>query len=324
MHTALRTSIKVVTICGAMAVWAANVGCKTDAIAGPQPTVALGPTTSLENPEGIQLETISTADATELDLVEEMMKHRAMYARYLQALERYYREHGYETKASWARSELYDLRTFVKPYRYIIDSDTPQASIRPSESIPEADRLYEEARKLMIKGGHHDPIFYNEATQKQAMAKFKELVERYPTSDKVASAAYYIAEIYKEYNQERDNILAIEWYKKAIAWDPDLDHPAWSHAAHIYDFRLHEREKALEWYQMVLEKEVGKENGPNGHQFWKNVDVARKRIAELTAEKTRYGPGEAVSEVRPQPTGSPEPGAPGESYEASPRPRQAR
>src|SRR5438045_9791324 len=133
---------------------------------------------------------------------------------------------------------------------------------------------------------------------KQTLNKCKELVDKYPTSDKIDDAAYFIGEIHKEYNQERDNEIAIEWYKKAIAWNPDLDYPAWSHTAHIYDFRMHEREKALEWYQKVLEHEKDK----HGWRFARNLAVANKRIRELTNEDTRHAPAELAGQASPPTT----------------------
>src|SRR5262249_47707630 len=153
--------------------------------------------------------------------------------------------------ANMIRTELNDLQR-VKTYRYITETEAPTAPLKPLESIAEADQMFDQAYQTLVKGGHHVLFFYNHATMNQALAKFKELVDKYPTSDKIDDAAYFIAEIHKEYNQERDNEIAIEWYEKAIAWNPDLNYPAWSHTAHIYDFRMHEREKALEWYQKVL------------------------------------------------------------------------
>lgn len=302
----------LVGLAALIGLWGGSAGCTTDNMAGPQRTEPIGPTTSLENPSGIELPAIPVADRTEVDLVEEMMMHRAMYARLLNVLARYYSEHGYENKANWARSELRDLRS-IKPYRYITDAEAPDTRLKPMESIAEADRLFQEGRDLLLKGGHHVPIFYNQATMNQALSKFRELVEQYPTSDKVAQAAYYIAEIHKEYNQEKDNIIAIEWYQRAVEWDPNLNHPAWSHAAHVLDFRMHEREKALEWYQKVLVHEKDK----TGHQFAGNIKFANERIKQLTPERTRRSPAESTTAIRPEPTGSAEPG---EGVEASPAP----
>lgn len=237
---------------------------------------------------------ISLVNRNEPDLVEDLVLHRNMYGSYLRALVTFYSENGFDEKANIARLELKGLQG-VKPYNYILDAELPLSTLRPSESIAEADKLFEEGEKLMDQGGHHVIIFYHDATMKKAVNKFKELINKYPTSDKIDDAAYFIAEIHKEYNQERDNMLALEWYKRAIEWNPKLPYPAWSHTAHILDFRMHEREKALEWYYKVLENEADQ----TGWRFAGNVKVAHKRIAELTAEKTRYAPAEPTPEVQP-------------------------
>jgi len=272
-------------------------GCKTDELAGPRRDVAVGPMTSLESPAGIDVPNVKL-DRSEVDLVEEMILHRAWYARLLRALVTYYSEHGNDVKAVWARSELNDLKR-VKPYRYILDSEVPMLAMTPSESIAEADQLYEEACALMKKGGHGVPALYNQETMKLALAKFKELVDRYPASDKIDDAAFFIAEIHKEYFEEKDNTLAIEWYKRAIQWNPNTPHPVRFQIAVAYDHRLHEREEALYWYQQVLEHEPDLEKT--------NTLYASNRIRELTTQKTRHAPGDVVPKS---------PG--GEALEASP------
>lgn len=277
-------------------------GCKTDQVAGPTRVEDDAPITSLEHPRGIELPTIPVANRTEVDLVEEMILHRAMYARYLRVLATFYSEHGNEEKATWARRELNDLRR-VKPYRYIEDAIVPVASLRPLESIAEADRLFEEARELMRKGGHGTWALYHQDTMKLALAKLNELVERYPTSDKIAEAAFYIAEIHKEYFEESDNRIAVLWYQRALEWDPNIQRPARFQMAVVYDYRLHEREKALAMYQRVIEEEPFNRS---------NVRFAHARVRQLTTERTRHAAGEPIPDGRPVPIESREPVSEGE------------
>jgi tetratricopeptide (TPR) repeat protein len=292
-----------------------SAGCKTDSLTKTQRVEENAPLTSLDNPAGIDLPNIPVADRTEVDLVEDMMIHRAMYARYLRVLVNYYVEHGLEYKANWARNELYDLAR-VKPYRYVLDAEVPIVELRPAESISDADKLYEEGLALMKKGGHGVPVFYNQETMKLALSKFKQLVDNYPNSDKIDDAAFYIAEIHKEYFEEKDNVLALQWYQRAVDWNPDLPHPARFQMAVVYDYRLKDHEKALEMYQAVLDHE----------QFNKsNVVWAKARINDLTAEKTRRAAGDTVADVMPESSAdrtSAEP-APGEAVETSPPPPAA-
>lgn len=275
-------------------------GCKTDEIAGPERIKADGPTTDLETPAGITVPTIQVAGRTEVDLVEEMILHRTMYARLLRALANYYNENGNAIKESWARTELNDLK-YVKPYRYIRDAEAPVSELKPTESIAQADKLYNEGMALMKKAGHGIPALYNQKTMKLALAKFNELVDNYPNSDKIADAAFQIAEIHKEYFEEKDNTIAAEWYRKAIRWNPSLQRPARFQLAVLLDYRMHERENALAMYQEVVEKERFNKS---------NLDFAYRRIAQLTDEKTRYSPGEIVSAPKSGPTTSPPPAPP--------------
>ncbi|MHC4442709.1 MAG: tetratricopeptide repeat protein [Planctomycetota bacterium] len=284
-----------------------NAGCKTDALTGPQRVDDSAPLTSLENPAGVDLPNIPVADRTEVDLVEDMMLHRAMYARYLRVLVNYYAEHGYEYKAIWARNELYDLAK-VKPYSYILDAEVPMADLSPAESVAEADKLFEEGRALMKKGGDGIPVFYNQDTMKLALTKFKQLIDNYPASDKIDDAAFYIAEIHKEYFEEKDNLIALRWYQRAIDWNSELPYPARFQMAAVYDYRLKDHEKALEMYQEVVDHE----------QFNKsNVVWAKARINDLTAERTRRSAGEPAGQEASAELDA------GEAVETSPLPPKA-
>jgi len=281
------------TVLGMMLILGLIGGCKTDELANPERDRPQGPTTDLMSPAGVDVPDIPIANRTEVDLVEEMMLHRAMYSRMLQALATYYTERGNDEKATWARTELNDLRNHVKPYNYIPDAELPGIDLKPTNSIAEADKLYDEAMALMKKGGHGVPVFYNQETMKQALAKLKELVAKYPTSDKLDDACFYIGEIHKEYFEEKDNSIAIDYYKRALTYNPKTPHPVRFQIAVIVDYRLHEREEALKWYNAVLTEEPDIEKS--------NTEFAKVRIRQLTDEKTRNAPGDVVSEPGPAP-----------------------
>jgi tetratricopeptide (TPR) repeat protein len=270
-------------------------GCKTDSLVGDPKRVEdeQAPVGDLENPAGVELPSIVVAERTEVDLVEELIMHRAMYARCLRALVTYYTDRGYIHKANWARNELNDVRQ-VKPYRYVDDAQVPAEDLRPTESILEADKVYEEGLQLMEKGGHGVPALYNQQTMKLALSKFKQLISQYPNSDKIDEAAFMIGEIHKEYFENQDDTIALKWYQRALDWNPSLSYPARFQMAVVYDYRLHEREKALEMYQQVVENE----------QFNKsNLEFAKIRIGQLTKEKTRRSPAEEGTDQKPEEPG---------------------
>ncbi|HEY3242835.1 MAG TPA: hypothetical protein VGM03_05735 [Phycisphaerae bacterium] len=267
-------------------------GCKTDALFEPSHKME-GPTTRIDAPQGIDVPDINVVDRTEVDLVEEMATHRAMYHRTLRVLRDYYKDHGYEQKAKWAEFELADLN-HVKPFKYIMSAEIPSDALRPNESIAEADVLFDRGMDLLKKGGHGVPVFYRESTMKDALKAFIELVQRYPSSDKIDDAAFYIGEIYKEYFKDQETI-AVQWYERALKWNSKTPHQVRFQLAVVYDFRLHDRAKALEYYHRVMDEEADLDRS--------NVAFSVRRIEELTkpregAEVHASAPGAAPAPER--------------------------
>lgn len=262
-------------------------------------------TTRMDQPEGVELPDIQVADAKEVDLVESVLMHRAHYRKMLEILRDYYVEHGYSTKQKWAEAELEDLR-HVKPYKYIMSAEIPETRLRPTQSIAEADAMYDQGVELMRKGGHGVPALYNRQYMRQALDVFTELIRKYPNSDKIDDAAFCNGEILKEYFKNCET-LAVSWYERCRQWDPNSPHPALFQAAVVYDYRLQDRAKALELYHRVLEEEQMNKS---------NTAFASRRIYELTegvaqitqprrpAESTMFGsaaPERATTLASPRP-----------------------
>jgi len=237
------------------------------------------PVVKIDEPEGIHLPDITIVDAGEVDLVEQVLTHRALYHQSLQNLRDFYRDHGYEAKRQRADRELAGLNR-ITPYRYIVSAEIPSDRLDPTSSIADADALYERGLELLKEGGHSLPIVFREQKMREALAAFRELIETYPTSDKIDDAAFYSGEIHKEYLQ--DDRLAVIWYERAYEWDPQTPHPARFQAAVVYDLRMHDRQRALQLYQDVLRFETAEKS---------NVRFAVRRIEQLTKE---LQPGEVT------------------------------
>lgn len=214
---------------------------------------------------------ISIADVKEVDLVEAILTHRAQYHRQLRQLHNYYREHGYTTKQEWAAFELKGLRR-VKRFRYLLDAEIPSDTLRPVDQIEEADALYEKGLELMRRGGHGVPVVRRQDRMIEAAEVFRELIERFPSSDKIDDAAFFCGEIHKEYLPGQEQI-AVRWYERAWTWNPDTPHPARFQAAVVYDYRLLDRDHALELYQKVVKQETATKA---------DVRFAARRIRELS------------------------------------------
>ncbi len=260
-----------------------GIACNTDPLRTDNQRVD-GPVTNLDAPEGIEVPDIQIADANEVDLVEQLLMHRAMYHRTLSALHNFYRDRGYEQKRRWAQQEMRDVER-IQPFRYLLDAEVPAHDLRPVDSVAAADALYDRGLKLMKEGGHGVPALYSREKMLQALKVFVQLIREHPSSDKIDDAAFYCGEIHKEYLKDQEPI-AVKWYERAFEWDPSTPHPARFQAAVTYDFRLHDRARALELYRRVLEEELDNKS---------NVSFSVTRIDQLT----RGGPTVALDAPPP-------------------------
>jgi len=250
-----------------------STGCNTDPVWAERQRVD-GPVTNLATPEGIVLPDIRIADAHEVDLIEQVLANRAMYYRTLRQLHDFYRQHGNAQKQKWAATELAAVER-IQPFRYLLSAEIPAEDLRPVDSIAKADALYERGLALMKEGGHGIPALYRQEVMLKALAVFVDLIRDYPSSDKIDDAAFYCGEIHKEYLEDQEPI-AVRWYERAYTWDPGTPHPARFQAAATYDYRMHDRARALELYQRVLNEETFNKS---------NVSFAVTRIHQLTAER---------------------------------------
>jgi TolA-binding protein len=198
------------------------------------------------------LQNIDIANFSEVDRIEQLQQIRTSYMQILKNLIQCYEDGGDSRKAGWARRELDDL-IHVRQYPYLVEVDIQNTNLTPKDSIVEADKLYDEALKL-FHDGKILPFMNLKRKLKEAQDKFTLLIKTYPTSDKIDDAAFYAGEISKEYFN--DDVQAIRYYEMAMKWDPRTPHPVRFECAVIYDFRLHDRARAMAMYQRVLKEEA--------------------------------------------------------------------
>ncbi len=216
---------------------------------------------------------INMKTVTEVDLVERLAQARADYKRLLVLLNNWYLDHGYFEKAQWAAKEYADLK-MVRTYPYLVTIEVQKTNLEPTNSIAEADELYKKALKLYHEG-QILPLVNDKKKLKEALDDFITLIKKYPNSDKIDDAAFYAAEILKEYFN--DNTQAVKYYELAMKWDPKTPHPVRFQCAVIYDFRLHDRAKALAMYKRVLTEEPDIDRT--------NTSFAAARIKQLMKEQ---------------------------------------
>jgi TolA-binding protein len=216
----------------------------------------------------------SVEQTDERILVEWVAAARRSYLAAVADLAALYERQGRTVRANIIRSieKRFDP---VRTYLYFLDAEIPGPDLRPSEMIPEAEELFSRAYKLFIdgKGILHTFVSTNYNKERQALMLFRELIAKYPRSTRIALAAYYIADIYKEYFNE--DVRAVKWYERAWQWDPNLTQPARFQAATVYDYRLKNVEKALECYEAAIQHEQFNQS---------NVRFAQGRISELTGQ----------------------------------------
>lgn len=225
---------------------------------------------------------LETVDVQEVDLVEAVISRRDNYISSLRRLQAFYAANGHAVKDSWAVFELKGLKR-VKKFRYLMDSEVPTGALRGTESIAAADELFKNARSVMSRAGGDIPGVYRQDLMIEAAQMLRDLIEKHPTSDKIDDAAFFCGEIHKEYLKGQE-LIAVKWYERAWTWNPETPHPARFQAAVVNDYRLHDRDRALELYHAVVNDET---------YITSNVRFAMRRIHELTADT--YSSAHAVS-----------------------------
>lgn len=214
------------------------------------------------------LKAATVTKGSEADIIEHMASNRQGYRNGLQSLIAHYKGTGNYMKQAWARSELKKLEE-IPQYKYIIGASFPGPDLKATTSIPLADYMFEHARRLEKKAGQLI-IIKDEDLLRKALAKYDELVEKHPTSDKIDDAAFRAGKICEYF---KDYTVALVYYQRVYQWNPRTVHPAEYKAAYILDKRMSRRAEALELYQRAVKKAVLS-------QSYK--ELAEKRIAELT------------------------------------------
>lgn len=206
--------------------------------------VGLAGVAALRAQEG---ESAAVSPGTELALVEKVVEARQQYESALVRLVDYYKTTGQHVKLSQAQDELEDLRKVTK-YDYVVLVDVLAVEPKPVKSIPEADALFRDAMEFKNYPATLF-VFGKKEKLEVALRKFKKLITQYPESDKVAEAAYRIAEIY-EGPFFNDFLRAAKYYEAAFRWDPKFPLPARWRAARLYDKKLHDYSEARRLYEI--------------------------------------------------------------------------
>jgi tetratricopeptide (TPR) repeat protein len=220
-------------------------------------------------------ETVTAAD--ERMLVEAVVETRRTWQAAMLKVAQAYDAKGMALAADAVRRALERFDP-VRTYMYFLSAEIPPADLKPTAVVPEADQVYREAYGL-FRAGKISFGITDYSKERRALLLFMKLIHDYPTSNKIALSAYYIADIYKEYWDE--DVRAVNWYERAWQWDPNVTEPARFQAATVYDHRLRDNPRAIECYRAALKYDPERVG---------NFDEARKRIKKLSGSETQETP----------------------------------
>jgi TolA-binding protein len=184
---------------------------------------------------------------SERDILEQLALNRQAYIESLQQLMNYYTTTGNEASLKLAKREYANVMASPQ-YAYVVEAQVPGAELRAAASIPAADALYDDA-VATEKRAYVGPVVVDEKMLRLAMNKFTQVIRQYPTSTKIADAAFRLGDAHEHF---KEHAIAAVYYERAAQWDKNIKSPARYRAAHIYDYFLHDRQKALMLYQDAI------------------------------------------------------------------------
>jgi tetratricopeptide (TPR) repeat protein len=214
------------------------------------------------------------APTTERDVLEQLAVNRAAYIESLQNLVNYYTKNGNEMKLKWARKELANVLASPQ-YSYVVEAQVAGPDLRAINSIPQADALYENAVATDNKA-REVPLLTDDKMLRLAVQKYNQLIREYPTSDKIGQAAYKMGLAYEHFNEWA---IAALYFERAAQWDKNIKYPARFKAAFLYDRYLHDRQKAIMYYQDALTNDT---MSPQYRAYAQNrvLELGKKEIQE--------------------------------------------
>jgi tetratricopeptide (TPR) repeat protein len=175
---------------------------------------------------------------------------RDQYQRSLERLHGYYIRAKNDDLRYWVEQELTQFHMMVKD-PYIMELDLPPKDLRPTQHIPEANKILADARAQLDR----PTLTEVDKNQHRAELLLRRLIRDYPQSDKVDDACFYLGEIYssKHFEQYR---RAVAFYERCFLYDPSTTYPARLKAGLVYERNLADREHAKQLYQEVLQRQT--------------------------------------------------------------------
>lgn len=207
---------------------------------------------------------------TDVQLVERCLTARKEYENSLKALYEHYAKAGDKQRLQWAERELMAYHMMWKPSYNLDVKDVPPPTLEAKVNVKEANELYRAAIQYKGKGFGDDYVL----NMRRSELLFREILEKYPNSDKIGDVAYQLAEIYESRAYKQFD-RAAKYYERVFQWVKTDRSDARLRAATLYDKQLNERSKAIQLYRAVLDHDTNPDR----------LKQAEKRLAELTGRK---------------------------------------
>jgi hypothetical protein len=207
------------------------------------------------------------AAVSDVEAVERTLAARKEYELSLRKLREHYDKAGDKLRVKWAEDELMGFHLLNKPSYNLDVQDVPPPSLEAKVNVKEANALFREAMDYKGRGLGSDYVL----NMRRAEVLLREILEKYPNSDKIGDVAYQLGELY-ESRSYRQYDRAARYYERSFQWVKGSRTDARLRAAMLYDNQLNERSKAIELYRSVVEHDLD----PG------RIKAAERRLAELT------------------------------------------
>jgi tetratricopeptide (TPR) repeat protein len=208
--------------------------------------------------------------ATDVQLVERCLSARKEYEASLKALYEHYAKAGDKLRLQWTEKELMAYHMMWKPSYNLDVKDVPPPTLEARVNVKEANDMYRAAMEYKGKGFGDDYIL----NMRRAELLLREILEKYPNSDKIGDVAYQLGDMY-ESRAYKQHDRAAKYFERSFQWVKGSRTDARLRAATLYDKQLNERSKAIELYRAVIDHDTDPDR----------LRQAEKRLAELNGRK---------------------------------------
>jgi tetratricopeptide (TPR) repeat protein len=233
--------------------------------------VAESPTKPISDPKkNLPPEGGTPTHASDVELVERVIAARKEYEGSLKALYEHYQKVGDKQRAQWVEQELMTYHLMWKPSYNLDVKDVPPPGLEAKVNVREANELFRSAMEYKGKGFGNDFVL----NQRRAELLLREILEKYPNSDKIADVAYQLGEVY-ESRAYKQYDRAAKYYERSFQWVKGSRTDARMRAAVLYDKQLNERAKAIELYRDEIAHDTDGER----------IKQAERRLGELVGNK---------------------------------------